>query len=191
MTGPVVAMRRIILCAVLALSACWRGQAAAPPPVEPAAPPLAASLWVPPGPDDPCEDMTYDPGNQVCSTACPSGAAYSSNGCRRLHSQLVARGFSCGTHPRSCLLSAPPSPGSPPPLKARITARIARDGDTVLTIGAGSSQGVTSQWHATLVDTTGAVGAIRVTKVDRNRTTGIVPLRPLMIGPDAFVILAP
>lgn len=84
-----------------------------------------------------------------------------------------------------------------PPVIARITARVVEGSDTVLTIGAGANQNVTEAWTAIVIDggSPGSPaisnGTVRITKIDKNRTTGRTKLSAGQIGASAHVKFTP
>jgi len=176
-----------------------------PIPLQIADPPKLAAV---PDAEKDCDEFTFDPKNPACKLICPaSGAPPGWPACKdkcptppdinipaclaimecpnppdRRVKKCVAQKFP------KCADAANPDPANPncdgikvPPAIGRIIAKTIQGSEVIITIGAGSAQGVKDGWVGTVLrGTTGDAplpgGTVEIVRIDKSATTGKVKL---------------
>ena len=172
-------MRCVLL---LALTACWTS-GPAPKPEPYVIPPR-----VEPPPEPPVACAVFAEADPTCATACARDAPDDWRGCETLAAELQREGYVCSNlHPRTRLspLQLPVTcpPGGCVPVKARVIGMTVDGSSVTITLGAGSTQGVTASWRARVIDldASGNVsfvpgGDVTTLRVDRSKTLGTTRL---------------
>lgn len=186
-------------CLLLALTACWTSPAPKPVPFVYDIPPRVEP---PPEPPIPCGAFVEtDP---ACEAACPRDAPDDWRGCDKLAAQLQSQGYACtNLHPRTCRPPPPRPVTCPPggcvPVTGRVVGLTVNNNTVTITVGAGSSKGVTASWRARVVDldAAGTVtvipgGDVTILRVNDAVTVGTTQLtRDQMMAQARYVLFEP
>jgi hypothetical protein len=140
-------------------------------------------------PGEPCE--TFDPRDPECKSVCPPGA----QGAPPNWKPCIDAGLQ-----QPPPAPPPPPPPPPPPTPAKpITTRVIKvdvsGNDVILTISAGSDQGVDKTWSGQLMRGSSqnplVGGKITIIRVDKQRTIAKVPLTIDLVTSNPIVIMQP
>ncbi|MDQ3341096.1 MAG: hypothetical protein M4D80_38555 [Myxococcota bacterium] len=134
----------------------------------------------------------FDPRDVTCADECPAGG----RGAPPNWPACIAQGVQQPPAP-PVVVTPPPIVTPPPadPIEARVLIVEIRGGDVVVTLSAGSDQGVAANWTGQLMrgqsKSPYAGGKITIIKVDKQRTLAKVPLTIDIVTANRNVILKP
>ncbi|HEY4238199.1 MAG TPA: hypothetical protein VGM88_00205 [Kofleriaceae bacterium] len=181
-------------------------------------PPKLAEI---PAAEVPCDPVKFDPANPACRSVCPDfGAPAGWPACKDkcptppdVNVKSCQDTMPCPNPPdrrvractkdkwKKCEDPKNPDPQNPncdgikiPPVIARIIGNTINGSDVLITIGAGSDQGVADTWKGTVLKGSSGTsplvgGDVQIVRVDKNKTIGKVKLTPDQLASNARVKL--